>query len=237
MSQLERVLLYYITDRTHFPGSEPERRRGLLASIAAAASAGVDYVQLREKDLSARELFVMAQQAIQQIRRHPNVAKLLVNSRADVALASGADGVHLTSAPGELPASEVRTLWIKARQQPPVIAVSCHTIAEIEYAEAHGADLAVFGPVFEKDGKLYPTGLAELRRVCSRGAAPSSRMPVLALGGVTLENAAECVAAGASGIAAIRLFQQRSSDMAETVRALRQLRPGAASRRRLPYQA
>src|SRR5271154_1880793 len=91
----EIVLLYYITDRAAFPGDEITRRRHLLDKISEAASAGVDYIQLREKDLSARELEALARQAVGGVREHSPSARLLINSRTDVALAAGADGVHL----------------------------------------------------------------------------------------------------------------------------------------------
>jgi len=194
------VLLYYITDRKQFPGPEPRRRELLLARIAEAARAGVDYIQLREKDLSTRELESLAREAVGMVRETGNVKRethLLINSRSDVALATGADGVHLPS--DDIPASDARTVWSSRNV---IIAVSCHTAAEVRLAESQGADFAVFGPVFEKVGTSLSTGLDALRGACL------GHMPVLAIGGVTLENARACAAAGAAGIAAIRLFQQ-----------------------------
>ena len=97
-------LLYYITDRTQFPGDERTRRRALLDKIAEAARAGVDYIQLREKDLSACELEKLAADAMRIIHEvragngeQHSATRLLINSRTDVALAAGADGVHLRS--------------------------------------------------------------------------------------------------------------------------------------------
>jgi len=194
------VLLYYITDRKQFPGPEPRRRELLLARIAEAARAGVDYIQLREKDLPTRELESLAREAVGMVRETGNVKRethLLINSRSDVALATGADGVHLPS--DDIPASDARTVWSSRNV---IIAVSCHTAAEVRLAESQGADFAVFGPVFEKVGTSLSTGLDALRGACL------GHMPVLAIGGVTLENARACAAAGAAGIAAIRLFQQ-----------------------------
>lgn len=222
------MLLYYITDRRQLPGDDAAQRRGLLAKIAAAARAGVDFIQLREKDLSARELEQLARDAVARIRETRNEepgTRFLLNSRTDIALATGAAGVHLPA--HDLPASEVRALWgAAAPGRSPVLAVSCHTLAEVLAAESHGADFAVFGPVFEKDGK-EGAGLKALRAVCHRGSrqvprtesGPALGMPVLALGGVTLESAAACIAAGAAGVAGIRLFQQH--DIAAVVSALR----------------
>jgi thiamine-phosphate diphosphorylase len=157
--------------------------------------------------------------------------RLLINSRADVALAAGAGGVHLPA--GDLRASEVRALVETATRYPVpgtryfTIAASCHTAEEVAAAAAHGADFAVFGPVFEKQGAVAD-GLERLRAACrglgavahTEGAHPAA-MPVLALGGVTLQNAAECLRAGAAGIAGIRLFQE--NDIAAVVRQLRGL--------------
>jgi thiamine-phosphate pyrophosphorylase len=202
-------LLYYITDRSQFPGGEPQRRRALLAKIAEAALCGVDHIQLREKGLSTRELEELAGEAIRLIReeRAANDQRtstcLLINSRTDVALAVGADGVHLRS--DDISASEVRNVWKQAeRSGAPVVGVSCHSSEEVHRAASEGADFVVFGPVFEKN-KIKgsaPTGVEALRHACRE------KIPVLGLGGVTLENAKACMEAGAAGIAGIRLFQE-----------------------------
>jgi thiamine-phosphate pyrophosphorylase len=210
-------LLYYITDRRHFPGDSHEQERRLLAKIAECAAAGVDYIQLREKDLSTRVLEELANQAMAALGG--SRTKLLVNSRTDVALACGAHGVHL---PGnDLPASEVRAIFSLATQSlatqsranvaAPVIGVSVHSQAGAAHAEAHGADFAVFAPVFEKDSTANPEGLNQLRQVCSRAQASASAMPVFALGGVSPQNAQLCLQAGAAGIAGIRLFQENEA--------------------------
>jgi len=232
------VLLYYITDRRQFPGKEEERRRRLMAKIADAARAGVDYIQLREKDLSAHELEHLAREARALVRMTPpppgrRHASLLVNARLDVALATGADGVHLPAA--DLSADEARAVWkvfsrnSKRETRNFLVAVSCHSVAAVRRADHEGADFVVFGPVFEKvAAPARPgVGLADLRQACRdepaldprTGASYSRFMPVLAVGGVTLENAAGCREAGAAGIAAIRLFQQ--NDIAAVVRQLR----------------
>jgi len=212
----EGCLLYYITDRTAFAAVEPTRRRRLLDKIAEAARAGVDYIQLREKDLPTRELEMLAREAVDILRqlrtgnRELRTA-LLINSRTDVALAAGADGVHLRS--DDITPREVRAIWKKcgagasARElspREPPIGVSCHSSEEVKQAEADGATFAVFAPVFGKKDvpKAHPAGLAQLREACK------VQIPVLALGGITLENAKSCLEAGAAGIAAIRMFQE-----------------------------
>ena len=223
-----RCLLYYISDRRQFAGDESARRRALLDKIAEAAQGGVDYIQLREKDLSTGGLEQLARDAVgvlEQVRGgHLGVkTKLLINSRSDVALAAGADGVHLRS--DDIPVSEARGIWMQAvgrcgrgvaDRKLPVVAVSCHSRAEVVHAEKEGADFAVFAPVFEKKEApgTAPIGLGALRAACE------VKMPVLALGGVTLENARSCIEAGAAGIAAIRLFQENR--ISEVVRALGQ---------------
>ena len=197
-------LLYYITDRRQFPGDSNEQERRLLAKIAECAAAGVDYVQLREKDLSIRALEGLANRAMAALGG--SRTKLLINSRTDVALACGAQGVHLPS--NDLPASEVRAIFSRVNVAAPVIGASVHSQSEAAYAESHGADFAVFGPVFEKEGAANPSGLNQLREICSRAQGSASAMPVFALGGVSPQNAQLCLQAGAAGIAGIRLFQQ-----------------------------
>lgn len=208
------MLLYYITDRKQFSGSESERRERLLANIAEAARCGVDYVQLREKDLSSRDLETLARDSMERIRASGGKTRLLINSRTDVALAVGADGVHLRSS--DVSPEAVRKIWRAGNGSgQPIVAVSCHTEAEVLAAEKSGADFVVFGPVFGK--KHAPatgaTGVDLLRNVCR------NRILVLALGGVTAENAALCMDAGAKGVAGVRLFQE--SELAAVVAKLR----------------
>jgi|SRR5579859_1343741 len=208
------LLLYYITDRTAFPGDESARRSRLLEKIAEAVRAGVDYIQLREKDLSARELESLAREAVgvmnQRKTRNPELkTRLLINSRTDVALAVGADGVHLRSE--DVSPQEVRGIWKEGHG---VIGVSCHSAGEVGQAAANGASFAVFGPVFEKkEASVTPAGLALLKQACQE------KIPVFALGGVTVANAHSCAEAGAAGIAGIRLFQE--NEIAEVERQLR----------------
>jgi thiamine-phosphate pyrophosphorylase len=200
------IRLYYITDRHLFPGNSTEQERRLLEKIAECAAAGVDLIQLREKDLGTRALEELAHKAMAALGG--SRTRLLINSRTDIALACGAHGVHLPA--NDLPASEVRAVLTQTGIGSPVIGVSAHSVAEVASAEAHGADFAVFAPVFEKNGNASHEGLEQLRQVCHRKEKAQPPMPVLALGGITLENARQCVEAGAAGIAAIRLFQQNN---------------------------
>lgn len=184
------MILCHITDRRAAGGTG-----ALLALVERNARAGVHWIQIREKDLDARSLASLVEQAL----RRCGPARILVNSRADVALACGAAGLHLPA--GSPPPSAWRPIC------PPgfLIGVSCHTIEELREAERSGADYALFAPVFRplsKDDARPPHGLEGLRRACA-----SVRMPVLALGGVTAENAPLCVEAGAAGAAAITWFQ------------------------------
>jgi len=192
------MVLYYITDRKQFPGTASEQRRRLLQKITQAARAGVHYVQLRERDLDGRELEALADEAVSAVKVAGTHTRLLLNSRTDVALACGADGVHLRS--DDISASDARAI---ARSRSGfVVGVSCHTPDEVRSAWSHGADYALFAPVFEKAGQPG-RGLSRLREACS--VAPKF---VIALGGVTAGNATSCVQAGASGVAGIRLFQE-----------------------------
>ena len=219
------MLLYYITDRTAFAADEPTRYRRLLEKIHEAAVARVDYIQLREKDLSTRNLESLAREAVTAIREalptthNPLSTALLINSRTDVALAVGTDGVHLRS--DDVCAGEIRAIWKKCGTgaparvaRPPQIAVSCHSPAEVAQAAVEDATVAVFAPVFDKKD-APPAGLNALREACR------AKIPVLALGGVTLSNARSCLEVGAAGIAAIRLFQE--NDIAGIVKHLRQI--------------
>lgn len=212
------LLLYYITERTQFPGTRAEQQERLLKKISECAASGVDYIQLREKDLTTRELEKLAGKAMATIPANSRT-RLLINSQLDVALACGAHGVHLPS--NWLPASEARAVLMRAGQPRPIIGVSTHSEAEAAAAEAHGADFVVFGPAFEKNEAVNLNGLQQLAALSRRS------MPVLALGGITLENADQCLAAGASGIAAIRLFQQ--DDVAAVVKKLRELQGARTS--------
>src|SRR5215467_6730196 len=164
----EGCFLYYITDRTAFASDEPTRRRRLLEKIAQAALAGVDSIQLREKDLSTRELESLARESVallNQLRAENRELRtaLLINSRTDIALAVGADGVHLRS--DDIRPQEVEHVWDqRGATARALIGVSCHSPSEVKQAEENGASFVVFAPVFEKKDvrESQPVGLAQL---------------------------------------------------------------------------
>jgi len=193
------VIRYAITGQSGVYPNEAE----LLHLAARWAADSINFVQLREKHMGAGALTTLARKLIAALGPH---TKLLVNGRTDVAIAAGAAGVHLTAAPGELTPQQARRVFALAGRPEPIISVSCHTVEAAQRARDAGADMILFGPVFEKrvDGALAVNGvgLDALQRVCT-AVTP---LQVLALGGVTLENAQQCVDAGAAGIAGIRLF-------------------------------
>ncbi|HEY2382675.1 MAG TPA: thiamine phosphate synthase [Terriglobia bacterium] len=178
------MIRYYVTDR---------RRGDILVCAERAVHDGVDMIQIREKDLPARELFELASRL--RTLAAGTKTRILVNDRLDIALAAGLDGVHL---PGNgLPPERVRGLVR-------MVGMSVHSIAEAVQAERASVDFVVFGPVFDSPGKTA-VGLEPLRNV-----AAAVKIPVLAIGGVTLMTAGEVLNAGAAGIAGIRLFQHHA---------------------------
>jgi thiamine-phosphate pyrophosphorylase len=197
------MIRYAITHRASIVGDGAQWNAELVRRAERWAADGIDFVQLREKDLEAGALAELARKLVAAVGAH---TKLLVNGRADVAVAAGAAGVHLTAHPEELTPSQVRWIFKLAGAETPIISVSCHTVAELERARDSGADAILFGPMFEKrvDGDVVVEGLGleALRRACETAGV----VKVLALGGVTRENATACVDAGAAGVAGIRLF-------------------------------
>ena len=179
--------VYLITDRKQAPGGD------ILRIVEEAMEGGLRAVQLREKDLPGIELFRLAERMRALTAKRG--ARLLINDRADVALAVGADGVHLGTA--SIPASVARTLLGKGA----LIGCSTHNAEELSEAAAGGADFVTFGPVYPTPSKAAygpPVGVAALAGAC-RGAS----VPVFALGGVKAGNVAEVIGAGAFGIAMI----------------------------------
>ncbi|HEX4543358.1 MAG TPA: thiamine phosphate synthase [Candidatus Acidoferrum sp.] len=215
-------LLCCVTDLQSLSADEStDTRAALLDKIEAAAFAGVDWIQIREKQLSARECTRLTRQALQRSADSAvdtgTRARIIVNDRLDVALATQTGGVHFGES--SLPPQEARQLVLALhREEDFLIGVSCHSLEAAKSAERGGADYLFFGPVFETPSKAAygpPQGLHRLAEVCR-----SVSIPVLAIGGITLENTAVCFSAGASGIAAIRLFQD-SEDLSVLVQALR----------------
>jgi thiamine-phosphate pyrophosphorylase len=209
-----KPLLCYVTDRRSLAG-EPELSLKLqIKKIELAAKAGVDWIQLREKDLSVRELVKLGKQAMMLAGSGTSV---VVNDRVDAACAAGARGVHL----GEhsLPVEETRRLLSERFPKDNFcLGVSAHSLERARQAEEAGADYVIFGPIYATPSKASfgePQGVARLRELCRQ-----LKIPVLAIGGIKLENAAECFRAGALGIAAIRLFQD-AEDLEAVVRELR----------------
>ncbi len=233
MRREAKPILCYVTDRLTLPAlRQPEGsgREGLalpavnpgesggelLQVLRRAAAAGVDWIQVREKDLPTRALVELARAAVSEVGGSD--ARVLVNDRLDVALAAGAAGVHLGRE--SLPAAAV-TRWCGTAGHAPqgfLVGVSCHSLGEAQQAEDDGAHYVLFGPVFATPSKAAygpPLGLDRLAEVCR-----AVHIPVLAIGGVKLENATTCLNAGAAGIAAIRLFQQ-AADLPAVVAQLR----------------
>ena len=223
---MSSLVLCYITDRRQLK-SVP-----LAVIMRETLRAGVDMLQIREKDLLTPELMALVEEAVVAAREFPPAvpvsrpphrhdepthrsvilsetkdlrsrlsahSRVLVNDRLDVAMAAGAGGVHLGGQ--SMPVSAVR----QVAPRPIVIGASCHSFSEASAAESGGADYLLFGPVFETPSKLKygpPVGLDALRKV-----AAEIRVPVLALGGITMERVRPCLEAGAAGIAGIRIFQ------------------------------
>ena len=183
------MIRYYITDRRQLPAHE-----SLLDCIARQLNLGIEMIQLRERDLDAHELYTLAQAVL--ALPNPQGTRLLINDRVDVALAAGAGGVHLR---GHAPAP----LTIRATAPSDfLIGVSCHSVDEVRRSADEGASFAVLAPIYPTPGKGPALGLD-----CLRDAAAAVAIPVLALGGITAQRIAECLAMGAAGIAGISMFQ------------------------------
>ena len=195
-----------ITDGTASRFVNTQQIERLRNEVRRWAADGIELIQLREQDLEAGALFELAQAAMQMLREMQSHSKLLINTRADVAIAAGAHGVHLTSFVDELTPQQVRELYTHAGLPAPIVSISCHTPADIARARHNAADLILFGPVFEKrvDGELVTDGVG--LEALSLACAVAQQVPVLALGGVTAQNSAVCLAAGATGVAGIRTF-------------------------------
>jgi thiamine-phosphate pyrophosphorylase len=206
-------LIYLITSGETTTQTTPaaEDFSSILQLVRKAVAARIDLVQIREKNLSASVLYQLATEAAGITKG--SVTKLLINDRSDIAAAAGADGVHLTTS--SLPTAVVRESFGDEF----LIGVSTHSLDEASLARRSGATFVVFGPVFVTTSKVKygdAVGTASLAKVC----AELSPFPVLALGGVTIDNIADCLRVGARGIAAIRMLQQpdRLADIADAIR-------------------
>lgn len=194
-----RPILYLITrgETTETTTAASQEFKDIVEQVSTAVVAGVDLVQLREKRLSARVLFELTRYAAAVTG--DSATRLLVNDRADIAAGAGADGVHLTGQ--SIDASNIRRTFGDNF----LIGVSTHSLAEVRAAEQVGASFVVFGPVFDTPSKRHyggPIGVTELSHVTRK----LGRFPVLALGGLAIDNFELCLNAGAAGIAGISLF-------------------------------
>jgi thiamine-phosphate pyrophosphorylase len=223
-----RPIVCYVSDRKALPAhhSASNILDRVLDKVRTTADAEADWIQIREKDLPTRELLNLVRAAIRIIEGMPRKPLVFVNDRIDIALGAGAAGAHLgrESAPVR---EAVR--WCHAGNAPAefLIGVSCHHIDEAREAEISGANYLFFGPVFDTPSKKSfgpPQGIEQLAQICR-----TIRIPVIAIGGVSEVNAAECIKAGAAGIAAIRLFQEPRDLMAlrDSIAGLH--RPAAAA--------
>lgn len=200
---------YAITDRSLFASGQQgddSKLSALVRQTALWAAEGIEFIQLREKDLPPLMLANLSRRILETLQN--SRTKLLINSRVDIAVATAAHGVHLTSAVGELTPAQVREVYTAANLPRPLVSISCHNLAEVELAR-NEADLILFAPVFQKAvaGRSVTPGQGlEALRVACLAAGPT---PVCALGGVSWENADACLGAGAAGIAGIRLFHRR----------------------------
>ena len=195
--------LYLVTDRTQTGG------RPLVPLLCQALGAGLRAIQLRERDLDPPSLMVLAQEL--QVSLGEVGAHLFINDRIDVALALGATGVHLRV--GSLPVTITRGLVGSRR----LLGVSAHSVDDVVRAEAEGADFAVLGPVYGTPSKaIYgvPLGLRPLEEAAAR-----TRIPILAIGGITVSGVRDVRRAGAFGVAVISSILA-SDDVAASTRAL-----------------
>jgi thiamine-phosphate pyrophosphorylase len=188
-------LRYYITDRLALGGVG-----ALIANIERQIAGGIDWIQIREKDMDARELLSLARRTVELADVSPKKTRILINSRLDIALAAGAHGVHL-------PSNSARPDAFRRHAPRMLVGVSCHDREELVAAEAEGADYVVLGPVFPPLSKAVSGPVLGLERFAE--LVRTVKIPVIALGGITPESIPACERAGAAGVAGISLFQGR----------------------------
>jgi len=228
LAKPQRPILCYVTDRRSLPLSTSSDAHHLLVdNVARAAASGVDWIQLREKDYSGKEWTQLLTESLQRVHAAGAATRIFANDRVDVALACGAGGVHLSE--NGIPVTDacrLRDDFFSAN--PPLrdflIGVSCHSLGAALGAARGGADYIYFSPIYNTPSKANygpPQGIERLARICA-----AVEIPVIAIGGITAENAKECVAAGTAGVAAIRLFQDSSDLNSQELRKI--LAPSSA---------
>jgi len=225
-----KPLLCYVTDRHSLRvANSTDSIEALMRKIAEVAAAGVDWVQIREKDLTARELASLTEKSLRiaarSFAKSSFPTRVLVNDRLDVAIAERAGGVHLGENSLSIGAAKqlIRSAPpTQARGESFLAGVSCHSLEAAEVAQRDGADYIFFGPIFATPSKGRfgpPQGAERLGQVCR-----AVSIPVLAIGGIALENVAACLSAGAAGVAAIRLFQE-AADPKHIVDSIQRITP------------
>ena len=199
------MLRYAITDGSARVGPHQQWAPGIVERCAELAFSGVDYLLVREKELKAQDLARLSRSVLAAVRGSGKT-QVLILGRVDVAVAVGADGVHLASGAHQLTVEQVRRVFHGAGRGDPYVSVSCHALDEVQRARGEGASAILFAPVFGKwiagARVTAGVGLKELQKACEA----AGEVPVFALGAVTPANAPECVAAGAAGVAGIRMF-------------------------------
>lgn len=190
----ENPIIYPITDGTTTAENFIQKKKQILELVRTAVQTEISLIQIREKQLSARLVFDLVAEAAALTRNART--KLLVNDRADIALAANADGVHLTAR--SISARVIR----KNFPDRFIVGVSAHSLEAVENARRQDADFAVFSPIFFSPDKGEPQGIATLRLVCQT----VKPFPVIALGGIDETNYAEVLKTGANGFAAIRFL-------------------------------
>ena len=212
--QFPKPILYLITRGASKPSttSKSPEFQTILTQIAAGVNAGIDLIQIREKNLTARALFELCERAAELTRE--SSTRLLINDRADIARGAGADGVHLTTQ--SIDAAMIRMTF----GDDFLIGVSTHSFAEARKAQDESANFIVFGPIFETPSK-QPYGPAVGLQRLSQTTSALVDFPVLALGGITISNAQQCLSAGASGIAGVSLFGNHD-EIAEVANAIKE---------------
>jgi len=206
---LKKPILYLITGGRTTEASTPASKefQSIVELVSAAVAAGIELIQIREKEISARYLFELVARSV--AIRQGSATRLLVNDRADIAAAAGADGVHLTT--NSLEPKIVRRFFGPRF----LIGVSTHSLVEAQSACDGGADFAVVGPVFGTESKAQygpPLGIDKLRDI----AGTMAPFPILALGGISPEASGACLRAGAQGVAGISMFRDVTA-LKETV--------------------